>query len=142
MTHAGLRSLARGYIRDEIARHGGLGTLDLFAFTETDTRRIVAEVLAPARARYLGGPPARKELSIFEVDGEYGRHYSFLKAVAAFWSVLVDPCVRATFKIDLDQVFPEQELVAETGRSAFEHFLTPLWGPWAGTPGAGRSSWV
>ncbi|HDT12937.1 MAG TPA: hypothetical protein ENO03_01130 [Candidatus Aminicenantes bacterium] len=128
VTHAGLHHLARRYIREEIGRRGGLSSLDLFAFTETDTRRIVADVLAPARARYLSSPPAEKELGVFGVDGEYGRHYSFLKAVAAFWSVLVDSRVRATFKIDLDQVFPEQELVAETGRSAFEHFLTPLWG--------------
>ena len=135
VTHAGLHHLARRYIQEEIGRRGGLSSLDLFAFAETDTRRIVAEVLAPARARYLGGPPAEKELGVFGVDGEYGRHYSFLKAVAAFWSVLVDPRVRATFKIDLDQVFPEQELVAETGRSAFEHFLTPLWGAF------GRDAW-
>jgi len=128
VTHAGLRHLARRYIREEIARHGGLSSLDLFAFTETDTRRTIAEVLAPAQARYLGGPPAERELGVFGVDGEYGRHYSFLKAVAGYWRVLMDRRVRATFKIDLDQVFPEGELVAETGRSAFEHFLTPLWG--------------
>jgi hypothetical protein len=34
----------------------------------------------------------------------------------------------ATFKIDLDQVFPQKELVEQTGASAFEHFSTPLWG--------------
>lgn len=128
VTHAGLRDLARSYIRAEIASRGGLGSMDLFAFTEADVRRLVAEVLAPAQARLLGGPPAERELGVFGVDGEYGRHYSFLKAVAGLWSVLVDRGVRATFKIDLDQVFPERELVAETGRSAFEHFLTPLWG--------------
>jgi len=137
VTHAGLRRLARRYIREEIARHGGLSSMDLLAFTETDTRRIVAEVLAPAQARYLGGPPAEQGLAVFGVDGEYGRHYSFLKAVAAYWCVLMDRRVRATFKIDLDQVFPERELVAETGRSAFEHFLTPLWGA-LGRDGRGR----
>ena len=52
----------------------------------------------------------------------------FLKAVTALWQVLVDPDVRGTFKIDLDQVFPQAELVAETGASAFEHLETPLWG--------------
>lgn len=135
VTHAGLRGLTRGYIRAEIARRGDLGPLDLFAFTEADARRIAAEVLAPARARYLAGHPNGREFEVFGVDGEYGRHYSFLKAVAAFWSVLVDPRVRATFKIDLDQVFPEPELVAETGQSAFEHFRTPLWGAF------GRDAW-
>jgi hypothetical protein len=135
VTHGGLRGLARGYIRDEIARHGGLGFLDLFAFTEADARRIAAEVLGPARALYLGGRADGREFEVFGVDGEYGRHYSFLKAVAAFWSVLIDGRVRATFKIDLDQVFPERELVAGTGRSAFEHFRTPLWGA------SGRDAW-
>lgn len=36
--------------------------------------------------------------------------------------------MRGTFKIDLDQVFPQEELAKETGMSAFEHFITPLWG--------------
>ncbi len=65
---------------------------------------------------------------MFGVDGEYGRHYSFLKAIAAFWQVLIDPSKRGTFKIDLDQVFPEEELKKETGKCAFEHFRNPLWG--------------
>ena len=36
--------------------------------------------------------------------------------------------VRATFKIDLDQVFPQEALIAETGYSALENFTTALWG--------------
>lgn len=31
-------------------------------------------------------------------------------------------------KIDLDQVFPQKELVEQSGASGFEHFMTPLWG--------------
>ncbi|MBA7539651.1 hypothetical protein ES705_31931 [subsurface metagenome] len=71
---------------------------------------------------------AEKLLQVFGVDGEYGRHYSFLKAMAAAWNVLIDPKVRATFKIDLDQVFPQKELVEQSGASAFEHFRNSLWG--------------
>jgi hypothetical protein len=67
-------------------------------------------------------------VEIFGVDGEYGRHYSLLKAIALFWNILIDERVKATFKIDLDQVFPQNELVHETGKSAFEHFKTGLWG--------------
>lgn len=48
--------------------------------------------------------------------------------MAAFWTVFIDPRIKATFKIDLDQVFPQQILVEQTGASAFEHFMTPLWG--------------
>jgi hypothetical protein len=40
----------------------------------------------------------------------------------------VDQRVRATFKIDLDQVFPQERLVEEGGGSAFERFQSPLWG--------------
>jgi hypothetical protein len=48
--------------------------------------------------------------------------------VAALWNVLIDPAIRATFKIDLDQVFPQDLLVNQTGGSAFELLQTPLWG--------------
>ena len=36
--------------------------------------------------------------------------------------------MRATFKIDLDQVFPQEELLETMGASAFELLCTPLWG--------------
>jgi hypothetical protein len=65
---------------------------------------------------------------VLGVSGPYGRHYSFLKAVAAIWSVCFDNQIAATFKIDLDQSFPQEHLVAETGASAFEHLTSPLWG--------------
>ncbi len=128
VTHKGLRELARSYIQDELVRFGGLRMMDLYAFTEIDTRSIISGILAPAGDRYLRRKDTERLFEIFGVDGEYGRHYSFLKAIAAFWQALIDPRVKATFKIDLDQVFPQKELVAETGCSAFEHFQTPLWG--------------
>ena len=129
VTHEGLHGLARDYIRDEIRRFGGFEHLHVFAFTESDTRRLGEELLRPAADGYLGGiHPAAGFPEVFGVDGEYGRHYTFLKAVAPLWQLLVDPSVRATFKIDLDQVFPQERLVAETGASALEHLTTPLWG--------------
>jgi hypothetical protein len=76
----------------------------------------------------LGGRDVEPLRRVFGVDGEYGRHYSFLKALSVLWHVLVDQRIRATFKIDLDQVFPQEQLVAEGGGSAFEHFQSPLWG--------------
>jgi hypothetical protein len=74
---------------------------------------------------------------MFGVDGEYGRHYTFLKAIAAFWQVLIEPGIKGTFKIDLDQVFPQEILVSQSGASAFEHLMTPLWGA-SGTDAQGR----
>ncbi len=136
VTHDGLRPVARPYVEAELTRSGRLRHLDVHAFTESDTACLVDEVLAPAAgaAGPAGGTDAGIEdpvallRAVFGVDGAYGRHYSFLKAIAAFWRVVVDPGVRGTFKIDLDQVFPQAELLAETGRSAFEHLATPTWG--------------
>jgi len=124
VTHAGLREVAHEFVRHELERAGGLEHLDVHVFTETDAERLLEEVLEPAV-----DPLARDSLrDVFGVDGEYGRHYSFLKAITALWQVLVDPGVRGTFKIDLDQVFPQEALVAETGHSALEHLATRLWG--------------
>ncbi len=120
VTHAGLQQVAGEYIRQEIKLAGGLDNLDVFVFTEADTSSLIEQVLRPAAC--LPG------LDVFGVDGEYGRHYSFLKAVLPLWHQLMDQDKRATFKIDLDQVFPQKELKEQTGMSAFEHFMTPNWG--------------
>jgi hypothetical protein len=127
VTHAGLKELARPYLEHMLRQAGRLRHLSIHVFTESDTSSLVNEVMAPASARYHGdhGPDFH---DIIGVDGEYGRHYSFLKAVSPLWQVFVDSRIRATFKIDLDQVFPQEALVKESGHSAFEHFRTPLWG--------------
>ncbi|MFZ7128529.1 MAG: hypothetical protein ACOWWM_20435 [Desulfobacterales bacterium] len=127
-THRGLQDLAKSYVNSEIRKRGGYENLSIYLFSESDTRALVEAVLAPAAWRYLGKENAQGVLSVFGTHGEYGRHYSFLKAISAFWSVLIDPRIRGTFKIDLDQTFPQEHLVEETGLSAFEHFKTPLWG--------------
>jgi hypothetical protein len=132
VTHAGLGPVARPYVEAELARAGGLRHVDVFVVTEGDARRLVDEVIVPALALGLGESAATAAApglrAVVGVDGEYGRHYSFLKAIAALWHVAIDPAVRATFKIDLDQVFPQEVLVEETGRTAFGHLATPLWG--------------
>ncbi len=128
VTHDGLHGLARGYISEELQRYQFLPGLRIFVFTETDTQALIEGVLAPAARHYLGEEGAAEKLKVFAVDGEYGRHYTFLKAIAAFWQVLIDPQIKATFKIDLDQVFPQEALHRVTGLSAFEHLTTPLWG--------------
>ncbi len=121
VTHKGLHGLAKDYIETEIRNAGGFRNIDVYVFTEAETNRLINEVLVPA-----GGDAGA--LEIFGVDGEYGRHYSFLKAISALWAATKNPNIKATFKIDLDQVFPQQELVEQSGASAFEHFMTPLWG--------------
>ena len=128
VTHTGLHGLANRYLREVLSHSNGLDNMDIYVFTEADTRKIIEKVLAPAAESYLKLEHAGDLLDVFGVDGEYGRHYSFLKAMAAFWKVLIQPDIKATFKIDLDQTFPQEKLVQETGASAFEHFKTPLWG--------------
>jgi len=139
VTHPELREVARRYVEIELSRVPSLSHVELFVASEADVSRLLDEVLRPAFARF-GRTPADEpwpELDVLGVDGEYGRHYSFLKAASALWQVLFDPSVRATFKIDLDQVFPQAELAAETGRTALEHLETPLWGG-RGRDAAGR----
>lgn len=128
VTHSRLQRIAREYVAAELRRSRALSHLDLYVVTEGDARRLVDEVLLPATGLPANDDTAMALREVVGVDGPYGRHYSFLKAIAALWHVLVDPAVRATFKIDLDQVFPQDVLLAETGRSAFQHLATPLWG--------------
>lgn len=128
VTHRGLQHIAKDYLEEELKKAGGFEHLKVYLFTEASTTRLIGEILAPAAARFLGTGDSTGLHDVFGVDGEYGRHYSFLKAIAAFWQVFIDPGIRGTFKIDLDQVFPQPELVEQTGSSAFEHFKTPLWG--------------
>ncbi|MBW2335134.1 MAG: hypothetical protein JRF06_08630 [Deltaproteobacteria bacterium] len=128
VTHRGIRNIAKKYLEELFLHSESLKNIDVYVFTETETQRIVDEILVPAATHYLLHNDAKELLSVFGVDGEYGRHYSFLKAVAAFWNIFIRPEIKATFKIDLDQVFPQKELVEQTGNSAFEHLKTPLWG--------------
>lgn len=124
VTHGGLHTVARDYLVEEFARGGPFEHLNIYLFTELECRRLVQDVLAE---NLDGADPLLLE-EVFGVDGEYGRHYSFLKTIAALWSSLIDPMVKGTFKIDLDQVFPQDKLLAESGSSALTHFTTPLWG--------------
>ncbi len=128
VTHRGLKTVARDYLQEAFASAPDMPHLDVYVFSEAATDRLIEEVLAPAAEQYLGEEDVELLRRVFGVDGEYGRHYSFLKSVSALWHVLVDQRVRATFKFDLDQVFPQPQLVEEGGGSAFEHFRSPLWG--------------
>jgi hypothetical protein len=128
VTHNQLQTLGKKYLKQVLAASAPLDQLRIFAFTEADTDALIQQVLLPAIEHCCPTENAEELLSVFGVDGRYGRHYSFLKAIAALWNVLIDPQIQATFKIDLDQVFPQAELIEQTGASAFEHFQTPLWG--------------
>ncbi|MCJ7433691.1 MAG: hypothetical protein MUO77_09410 [Anaerolineales bacterium] len=128
VTHKRLQMLGKRVLKQVLGASVSLDQLNIFAFTEADTEALIQQVLLPIIERCCPSDDAADLLSVFGVDGRYGRHYSFLKAIAALWNILIDPEIRATFKIDLDQVFPQTELIEQTGASAFELFQTPLWG--------------
>ncbi|MBX2862437.1 MAG: hypothetical protein KTR27_02705 [Leptolyngbyaceae cyanobacterium MAG.088] len=128
VTHERLQTLGKSYLKQVLAASDPLDQLNIFAFTETDTNRLIDKVLLPILEKSSASGATKEMLSVFGVDGRYGRHYSFLKAIVALWNVLVDPDIKATFKIDLDQVFPQAELLEQTGKTAFGHLKTPLWG--------------
>ncbi|ESA35827.1 hypothetical protein N836_09880 [Leptolyngbya sp. Heron Island J] len=128
VTHERLQTLGKSYLKQVLAASEPLDQLNIFAFTETDTNKLIDQVLLPVLEHSSPRADAKEMLSVFGVDGRYGRHYSFLKAISALWNSLVDPEIKATFKIDLDQVFPQAELLEQTGATAFGHLKTPLWG--------------
>ncbi len=81
VTHQGLHQIARPYIEEELRRADFLKHIDVYVFTEDDTHRIINDVLVAAARQFLKITDAVDELAMFGVDGEYGRHYSFLKAI-------------------------------------------------------------
>ncbi len=128
VTHKGLQEISKDYMESELKQKSRISRLNIYVFTERDTEEIINEILIPAADKFLHKQNTEILYQIFGVDGEYGRHYSFLKAVAALWNVLISNEIKGTFKIDLDQVFPQKELLEQTGATAFEHFTTKLWG--------------
>ena len=130
VTHEGLQGIVKDYIEYELGKSHGLPGLKVYLFTEAETAGLIHEILVPAANKYFNNIKDSSALlrEVVGVNGKYGRHYTFLKAITAFWQVFVDPGKKATFKIDLDQVFPQKNLLAETGKTAFQHMMSPLWG--------------
>jgi hypothetical protein len=128
VTHKGLQKIAKEYLEAALKYKRNLRHLDIYVFTEEDTKHLVEHIFVPAIEKYKNCAEHGLLYKTIGVDGEYGRHYSFLKAVSALWKVLIDSDIKGTFKIDLDQVFPQRELTEHSGLSAFGHFKTPLWG--------------
>jgi len=127
-THDALHGLVKTYFSHLLKQSEGLPHIALYIFSEQDVQKLLDQFLIPLARKYFPHPASKELRKVFGVDGEYGRHYSFLKAVAALFQVFVNPQIRATFKIDLDQIFPQKKLLEQTGLTAMQHFKTPLWG--------------
>jgi len=54
VTHKGLQKIAGQYLKEELVRTGGLKHIDVFLFTEKDTRQIISDVLVPVWTDLMG----------------------------------------------------------------------------------------
>ena len=70
-------------------------TSNIFLFNENLTAKLIKKI----------SPDNCHLREVFGVNGAYGRHYNFLKAILVIWNRVFRPAARYTFKIDLDQVF-------------------------------------
>lgn len=89
VTHRGLQELAGDYLREQLGFLSDLENLEVYAFTESDTEKITNEILVPGAIHYLNEQNASEYMKVFGVDGEYARHYNFLKAIAPLWKIMV-----------------------------------------------------
>jgi hypothetical protein len=124
VTHPSINKIAREYIESKL-ENIELEHLNIYLFTENESEKLLEEFILPFIS---DGIKASDLKSTVGAAGSYGRHYSFLKAVALWWQKYINSDLKATFKIDLDQVFDQQKLKEETGHYAFENFKSPLWG--------------
>ena len=118
VTHPGMEATGFAYVRDIIRQHLDLRHLRVFLFDE-DRCQAMVRCLCPDDSAAA---------EVFGVNGAYGRHYSFLKAILLVWQMAVNPKARFTFKIDLDQIFDQAALKRHTGRTALQAIANPLWG--------------
>ena len=118
VTHTGMEELAERYVADLINENLKLKNLDLYLFNENLCKQIISMV-SPKKETVYG---------IFGVNGSYGRHFSFLKAILALWNKTINSKTKFTFKIDLDQVFDQKFLLNLHGKTALQLLCNPYWG--------------
>ncbi len=119
VTHPSLVKVAKQYVQYEIRTNLTLKYIQVVVFGEQECQAILASEFPQASSDLKG---------VFGVNGAYGRHYTFLKAIAPLWQKAINPQLKATFKIDLDQIFDQKMLIKETGQSAFELITQSNWG--------------
>ncbi len=111
-THNSINKISKQYIQQKLKKLN-IDNLILYVFTEDDCIDLINII-------------DKENINLketFGVSGFYGRHYSFLKAIVPMYQKVFDTSVKATFKFDLDQVFPQKELKEVTGHYAFERFI-------------------
>ena len=84
ITHERLKNILHKYMKEALKKASDFKDLDIYIFTENNTDCIINRLLIPA-AEKKGFKDSESLKEVFGVDGKYGRHYSFLKAVAPLW---------------------------------------------------------
>ncbi len=118
VTHKGMEVLARQYVEHIICTKLNLQHLNIFLFDENLTRILIKKL----------SPDNRHLQEVFGVNGAYGRHYNFLKAILVIWNRIFRPAARYTFKIDLDQVFDQNFLIQKFRKTALQLLSNKNWG--------------
>ena len=118
VTHDGMEVLARRYVEYIIRTKLKLQHLNIFLFDENLTANLIKKL----------SRDNRRLQEVFGVNGAYGRHYNFLKAVLVIWNRVFRSAARFTFKIDLDQVFDQNFLVTRFGKTALQLLCNKNWG--------------
>ena len=112
VTHEGLEEIALKYIKIIIKKYLKLKHINIFLFDEDTCNKITSSI-------FSSKDNTNNNLG---VNGNYGRHYNFLKYILLLWNKFIDHNVRYTFKIDLDQIFDQETLFKTTGFSIFDIF--------------------
>ncbi len=119
VTHQGLEKIALKYLKSIIKTNLKLKHIDVFLFDEDICNKITSIVF----------PDKDQTNNIMGVNGNYGRHFTFLKYILLLWNKFVDSNISYSFKIDLDQIFDQEVLLKTTGFSIFEIFKNQkYWG--------------
>ncbi len=112
VTHIGLEKIALKYLKSVIKKYLNLKYIDVFLFDEETCYKITSNLF----------PEKDQTNNIMGVNGNYGRHFTFLKYILLLWNKIIDADIRYSFKIDLDQIFDQEVLLKTTGFSIFEIF--------------------
>ncbi len=119
VTHIGLEEIAFDYVKNKIREKLNLKFINVFIFDENRTSKIINTLF----------PKLNDYQELFGVNGNYGRHYTFLKYALILWNKVINKSFKYSFKIDLDQIFDQDFLIRVSKMSIFEIFKNQkYWG--------------
>ena len=121
VTHNGLEKIALEYVKIIIKKSLNLKFIEVYLFDEDICNKIYSVIFSKND----------NFNNVLGVNGNYGRHYTFLKYILLIWNKVINTDFRYSFKIGLDQVFDQKILLKSTGSSILEIFKNQKF--WGGT---------